>query len=75
MIRALLGRLGSLWCVLFHVRITRPVCGHYTCLECLRVYRVTWDDPQPAMPRHKRHHWETNAIADNGAVLVRKEVA
>jgi hypothetical protein len=71
--RAMLARLAWLWCYYMHSRISWPVCGQYVCFECMRRHRVTWDEPQPAMLRHKRHTWQPEAIADDGAVLVRKD--
>ena len=33
-------RLGALICRWMHQEITRPVQGHYICLECLRRHSV-----------------------------------
>lgn len=57
--RAILARLAWLWCRIFHERISWPINGHYTCWECLRRHRVTWDEPTPGIGlRRKHHHWD-----------------
>ncbi|MBZ5595749.1 MAG: hypothetical protein LAP39_26210 [Acidobacteriia bacterium] len=35
-----LQRLGNFMCRWTHHKITRPVQGHYVCLECMRRYSV-----------------------------------
>lgn len=36
----LLQLLGELFCQ--HRRLSWPVCGHYQCFECGRVFKVSW---------------------------------
>jgi hypothetical protein len=44
----MLQRLGLYWCWQMHTRTTWPMHGHYTCRQCGRQYRITWDhDPPP----------------------------
>jgi hypothetical protein len=38
MVRSILQR----WCRVFHKGITLPVNHQYTCLTCLKTYRVGW---------------------------------
>ena len=40
--RIFLARLGSFICRLMHEEITRPVQGHYVCLECMRRHSVNY---------------------------------
>jgi hypothetical protein len=35
-------RLGNFLCHLMHHQITRPVQGHYVCLECMRRHSVNF---------------------------------
>ncbi len=30
------------WCRLFHKQITRPMCGQYGCVDCLRMYEAPY---------------------------------
>lgn len=69
MIRSMIARLGALWCMLMHTRISWPVSGHYTCWQCLRVYSVCWETPAPGMLVHKRHHAEAATTPREGGVL------
>lgn len=39
---AFLERLGNFLCRLMHHEITRPVQGHYVCLECMRRHAVNF---------------------------------
>jgi hypothetical protein len=38
----LINRLGVVLCRLMHSHITRPVQGHYVCLECMRRHSVNF---------------------------------
>jgi hypothetical protein len=38
----LIARLGNFICRLMHDEITRPVQGHYVCLECMRRHSVNY---------------------------------
>jgi hypothetical protein len=42
---------GEFWCVMAHKQISTPVCGHYRCLRCNRVYPVLWQQPDPVLWR------------------------
>lgn len=43
---------GEFWCVMAHKQISTPICGHYRCLRCNRVYPVLWE--QPDLPLRRR---------------------
>jgi len=36
------GRVGNMICRLMHHQITRPVQGHYICLQCMRQHDVNF---------------------------------
>lgn len=38
----LMERMGNLLCHLMHRHITRPIQGHYVCLDCLRRHSVNF---------------------------------
>jgi hypothetical protein len=42
---------GEFWCVMAHKQISTPVCGHYRCLRCNRIYPVLWEQPDPLLRR------------------------
>lgn len=35
--------VSNWFCREFHTRYTRPVHGHYRCLQCMKVYRSPFD--------------------------------
>lgn len=40
---------SEFWCVMAHKQISTPICGHYRCLRCNRVYPVLWEQPDPLL--------------------------
>jgi hypothetical protein len=40
--KTVLARIGFWWCRHMHTAISRPVSGHYVCLQCLRQWRSPW---------------------------------
>jgi hypothetical protein len=36
---------GEFWCKMFHKNVSMPICGHYRCLRCNRIYPVPWEEP------------------------------
>jgi hypothetical protein len=47
----LLRLLGELLCQ--HRQLSWPVCGHYECFECGRVFNVSWS-ARKDVPNHAR---------------------
>jgi len=36
--------IAELWCKTMHTRAMWPIHGRYICPDCLREYRVSWED-------------------------------
>ncbi len=54
--------LGEAWCRLMHRDVMWPVNGHYQCRQCLREFRVPWEDVAPR--RHPGRPAEITARAE-----------
>jgi hypothetical protein len=51
LLKRLVSASGKFWCKMLHKNISVPICGHYRCLRCNRVYPVPWEEPsRPALP-------------------------
>jgi hypothetical protein len=42
----LVSACGEFWCKLLHKKVSMPICGHYRCMRCNRIYPVPWEGPQ-----------------------------
>ncbi len=50
-LKRLISAGGELWCGMVHKQISTPICGHYHCLRCNRVYPVLWEQSDPLARR------------------------
>lgn len=50
-LRRIISATGRFWCVMVHKQISTPICGHYRCLRCNRVYPVLWEQPDALFSR------------------------
>jgi hypothetical protein len=40
----LVSAWGEFWCKRLHKNVSMPICGHYRCLRCNRIYPVPWEE-------------------------------
>ena len=48
--------LLRLWCKATHKRVTIPFRGYYTCLTCLRRFKVAWEVSVESGKTHPRRN-------------------
>jgi hypothetical protein len=64
-----LEQIAGWWCRTFHPEPMWPVCGHYRCPKCLRVFPVPWETPAAARKVVDTPRPAAPAVAATGKVL------